>query len=737
MSVVISSYILQYGNVDFSNIYSNVGVDLVITEGIPLPKAGSLPALTDPQVELLVAQGRTVVGYVNVAVTDTNRSYWNSSWTDNGDDLGNTTTIAPNWLKGQPRNAFGYVVKFWDPDWQKIVIDQAVALVTRGYSGIFLDDVGQYFALGNPGGDPQIRDYANLMAEFVSLISTEIRKIDPNAYVVSNADPYIVTNVTLDQRGASAASSYLAAVDAQLLENQSAEAINYASGVFTNETILLLEQDGSPAFNFLESWEKGILYTTPNYESLGDFSYPFNDLDNTILGGDGPNKIEGKEGNDTLGGGGGDDTLTGGTGNDTFVYAARGFGQDIITDFTPFGPNADQIDVSGLGFGDFETLRNYVTTEVSGAIFNFKFNGKAESIKFSNVSFFSLTSNSFIFNTSTAAQTISGTANDDDLWGRAGADTLNGGAGSDSLTGAAGADRLIGGAGDDYLLGGTGSDVFVYDARGFGFDQIGDFTRGEDKIDFSALGIPDFAALAPFLQQLSSGINQIEFKFDGQNETLFISSQVNSPLSADDFIFNTSTTARTVNGTGSADTLFGGLGSDTLNGAVGNDTLVASGGADILNGGTGADRLIGGAGADIFRGTAGELNGDTIADLAIGERIRFVGVSAAGAPTFSFSLSGNTLNYTGGSLTLENLPAGMRFLTSAVPSDNGIDLILRSSNPPVINSDGGGPTAVRSVAENAAAVTTVQATNPDAVTTLTFAITGGADAARFQIDVTP
>ncbi len=57
-----------------------------------------------------------------------------------------------------------------------------------------------------------------------------------------------------------------------------------------------------------------------------------------------------------------------------------------------------------------------------------------------------------------------------------------------------------------------------------------------------------------------------------------------------------------------------------------------------------------------------------------------------------------------------------------------------NDNTPVITSNGGGATANVSVAENATAVTTVTATDADAGSTLTYSITGGADAAKFSID---
>ncbi|MEZ5729475.1 MAG: cadherin domain-containing protein [Burkholderiaceae bacterium] len=58
-----------------------------------------------------------------------------------------------------------------------------------------------------------------------------------------------------------------------------------------------------------------------------------------------------------------------------------------------------------------------------------------------------------------------------------------------------------------------------------------------------------------------------------------------------------------------------------------------------------------------------------------------------------------------------------------------------NDNAPVITSDGGGATASVNVAENVAAVTTVTATDADLpAQTITFSITGGADAALFTID---
>ncbi len=90
---------------------------------------------------------------------------------------------------------------------------------------------------------------------------------------------------------------------------------------------------------------------------------------------------------------------------------------------------------------------------------------------------------------------ITGNAQDNVLTGNAGDDRLLGVAGADTLIGGAGDDTLEGGEGDDRLTGGAGKDRFVYASADTGHDRITDFTGGEDRVDFTELGIA-FADLA-------------------------------------------------------------------------------------------------------------------------------------------------------------------------------------------------------------------------------------------------
>ncbi|WP_197274367.1 M10 family metallopeptidase C-terminal domain-containing protein, partial [Novosphingobium sp. AAP93] len=359
----------------------------------------------------------------------------------------------------------------------------------------------------------------------------------------------------------------------------------------------------------------------------------------TLNGGDGNDELNGGAGADTLVGGASDDTLRGGSGNDIFGYTARRFGEDVIVDFVQ---GQDRINLSALGIADLATLSPYIAENLGNTIIILFYDGLQESITINGIRPSQLTASDFIFRTATTAASPAATVNDDVLFGGNGNDTLNGGDGNDELNGGGGADTLVGGTGNDWQVGGSGNDIFGYTARQFGEDVIIDFVQGQDRINLSALGIADLATLSPYISE-NTGSTVIRLVYGGQQETITIYGILPSELTASDFIFNTATTAASPAATSSDDVLFGGNGNDTLDGSDGrdalnggagadtliggmdNDTLWGGSGDDTLFGGSGTDTLTGGSGNDTFSGSAAELNGDTITDLDVGDRITFTG----------------------------------------------------------------------------------------------------------------
>ncbi len=205
----------------------------------------------------------------------------------------------------------------------------------------------------------------------------------------------------------------------------------------------------------------------------------------------------------------------------------------------------------------------------------------------------------------------------DQYLGSAFADDVYGGSGNDNLSGNGGNDWLDGGTGADTMNGGTGDDVYVVD-------------DGSDIITEAAGQGADFV------------YSSLSFTLGANVEAVEL------------------------------------LGSAALNatGNTLNNYLFGNSGANVLTGALGIDYLEGGAGADTFRDTKAGLSGDTIADLSVGDKIVITDATLAG---FTFSLTGSTLTYSGGSLTLTGFTSA---LTASAAAGGGVQLTVGA---PAIN----------------------------------------------------
>ncbi|MEJ8560029.1 calcium-binding protein [Yoonia sp. GPGPB17] len=119
-----------------------------------------------------------------------------------------------------------------------------------------------------------------------------------------------------------------------------------------------------------------------------------------------------------------------------------------------------------------------------------------------------------------AAETLTGTSGNDELFGLGGDDTISGSAGDDMLSG---------GADNDILTGGAGADIFVFDL-GDGLDQITDFVLGIDLIDFSSTNLT-FTDLVIG----SDGDGGTRVSYDGTQQIDILG--VASGIDQDDFVF--------------------------------------------------------------------------------------------------------------------------------------------------------------------------------------------------------
>ena len=539
--MAISSFHLQYSGVNAATIAA-AGLDLFITEGSPF---GLNAAISDIELAQIQATGTLVVGYVNTSVTDDTRSYWQTNWTSNGTDTGTVLAGAPAWLQAQPSNPFGYTVDYTDPAWQQIVINQSVELVSRGYNGVFLDDIGQYFTAGATSGS--ITDQALAMMQFVIAIDAAIRAVNPDARIITNGLPYIITDATGGSTTVTA-QSFLNVIDAMLLESyygingphESAAIAIALANIAPHADLLAVEYGGTAFQNYLfaqEATASGIIpavAATGAYSTFGDaITGPTNGAD-ILLGTAGDNLIAGLGGADQINGGAGIDTvdfssslagvrvnlllgtgLFGDAAGDTYINVENISGSGLID--TLYGNNSANGIEGGAGN---DLLYGYSGNDVLlGGLGNDYLRGGRGSDTLNGgdgsdtVDYISSTLAGVTVDLSTGA-TLFGEAQGDTF---VSIENLRGSNLNDTLTGTNGNNTLRGVGGNDTLTGLAGRDYFQYNTAAFGTDVITDFTDGIDRLDLRGSGL----TAANMVVQLSGGDTVISFTGNaGQSITL-------------------------------------------------------------------------------------------------------------------------------------------------------------------------------------------------------------------------
>ncbi|SMX47633.1 hypothetical protein [Maliponia aquimaris] len=525
----------------------------------------------------LRGEGRIVIGYLNVAVTDHNRTYWNDSWVtysdSNNRDVGPIVagSTAPDWLRSHHEYAtdpdgtvHGYIVDYTDALWQQRVIDEAVHLVTPvaqgglGYSGVFLDDVGRYYqaAANDPSYDTA--QAAQDMVAFLGAITSAVRAVAPGAYIAINGGAYLGWD-TQDQATALATLAVFQQIDALMMESQfgtGAWADVLANGTHWGfgQDFLAVEHLSNAALQpgAFAAWARanGIVphvAVTPDYDRPAMTPPPGTAGADLLYGGVGPNLLNVMAGNDTVFAGGGNDTVNGGLGDDVLHGQAGdddligSFGDDLLFG----GPGADHV-VGGYG-----TDTAFYYAFEPGVLVDLHDN----SVNAGGALGDELYQVENLHGTDQADE-LRGTWFENVLWGAGGADTLHGRHGNDTLVGGDGDDVLIGGVGRDVLNGGPGIDRAHYYVTDAGFIA-----------DLAMPGVNTFSARGDTylsIENLHGGNQSDDLRGDAGGNVIW--------------------------GAGGDDTIHGRGGNDTLLGQAGDDVLIGGPGGDVLNGGPGIDR---------------------------------------------------------------------------------------------------------------------------------------------------
>ena len=487
--LAVDQFAVQYSNLDAAELAASP-YDLLIVEG--KPGDGATAELSDADVAALVASGKTMVAYVSVGQSDDARPYWDPAWTDDGTDTGVPTDAAPAWLAEQADSFDAAIVEFWNPDWQALVIDQVTELASRGYTGIFLDNMLSYYevaALRSELGTEQSQFYAQEMMQFVQAISAAGTAINPDFVVIPNGGPYIVSDAGYAP-DAEEAVAYYDAIDAIMAESffglatgyYDQAAIDAFQTAFAAQDIDVLALEYSTDVDAIAAFaaateEFGFSASVSADMALNALPAPLVEVEEPVVlvgtsgsdglfGGDGNDELSGLAGADILVGAAGDDVLSGGRGKDEL------FG-DAGNDSLAGNGGADYLEG---GEGDDSLLGGTGGDDLSGGM---------------------------------GDDDLQGGNGLDDLFGGDGNDVLDGGRGHDYLEGGSGDDVLAGGKGDDELYGGEGSDQFVF-SSGSGWDVVGDFDLLADTLLVTGQSLVESYAIDDALVLEFDGNTQVE-----------------------------------------------------------------------------------------------------------------------------------------------------------------------------------------------------------------------------------
>ena len=204
--------------------------------------------LTTSQISSLQSSGKSLIAYLSIGEAENFRSYWQSSW----------NASPPSFLMGQDPNWPGdYNVKYWDPNWQKIVINEAVSMAKAGYHGIMLDVVDAYTVPAVAAADGGIANARAAMESFVEAISAATKAVNPNFKIIqNNALDLLTTNP--DDPSSATNTSYISHIDGVVAEstfyNPDNSATSWASwnaqylqhAVAAGKTVLSIDYPSDP-----------------------------------------------------------------------------------------------------------------------------------------------------------------------------------------------------------------------------------------------------------------------------------------------------------------------------------------------------------------------------------------------------------------------------------------------------------------------------------------------------------
>lgn len=166
---------------------ANCGRDWVVLDAA----FSSDVAWTRPDLDAIRAgrPGRKVVAYISIGEAEDYRPYWRTEWGAKG----KLTPQAPSWLGVEnPEWKGNYRVKYWNADWQRLMLASIDEAMASGFDGVYLDIVDGFETFEQEGKEfiddrvnPETKQsYRRDMVDWVKAIAARARSGHPGALVI-------------------------------------------------------------------------------------------------------------------------------------------------------------------------------------------------------------------------------------------------------------------------------------------------------------------------------------------------------------------------------------------------------------------------------------------------------------------------------------------------------------------------------------------------------------------------
>jgi cysteinyl-tRNA synthetase, unknown class len=142
---------------------------------------------------------RFVLAYVSIGEAEDYRAYWDPAWAKR----------PPRFLAAEnPEWRGNWKVRYWDPDWRRIVLGYVDQVAAAGFDGAYLDVIDAYDYFGPRGRSAERPTAARDMADLVIAVARHARKARPSFVIVPQNGAAILAEIP-----AALATEYLACID--------------------------------------------------------------------------------------------------------------------------------------------------------------------------------------------------------------------------------------------------------------------------------------------------------------------------------------------------------------------------------------------------------------------------------------------------------------------------------------------------------------------------------------------